>query len=86
VERDVVRFLDTSPEPVDLVFLDPPYDAALDALAEALRRVATGWLAGGATVALTRPRKGYSPVIPVHWLVTRRLEYGDTLVVLYREV
>jgi hypothetical protein len=37
-------------------------------------------------VALTRPRKGYNPVIPVSWLVARRLEYGDTLVVLYREV
>jgi len=26
------------------------------------------------------------PVIPVHWHVARRLEYGDTLVLVYREV
>jgi 16S rRNA (guanine966-N2)-methyltransferase len=86
VERDVARFLDTTPQPFDLVFLDPPYDSAPEAVAADLQALASGWLSQGATVALTRPRRGYSPVIPVTWQVTRRLEYGDTLVVLHREV
>jgi 16S rRNA (guanine966-N2)-methyltransferase len=86
VEHDVARFLSTSPEAFDLIFLDPPYDTPPEAVAADLARLAGGWLAEGATVVLTRPRKGYSPVIPVSWRVARRLEYGDTLVVLYREV
>jgi len=86
VQRDVQRFLDDAPEPFDLVFLDPPYDTVPDAVAADLGKLAGGWLAEGATVVLTRPRKGYDPVIPVSWWVARRLEYGDTLVVLYREV
>jgi 16S rRNA (guanine966-N2)-methyltransferase len=86
VQRDVARFLDAPPERFDLVFLDPPYDTPPEAVDADLRKLAAGWLAERATVALTRPRKGYNPVIPVSWLVARRLEYGDTLVVLYREV
>ena len=86
VQRDVARFLDAPPERFGLVFLDPPYDTPPEAVDADLRKLAAGWLAEGATVALTRPRKGYNPVIPVSWLVARRLEYGDTLVVLYREV
>jgi 16S rRNA (guanine966-N2)-methyltransferase len=42
---------------------------------------APGW-----TVVLTRPARSSIPVIPVHWHVARRLEYGDTLVLVYREV
>jgi 16S rRNA (guanine966-N2)-methyltransferase len=86
VQRDVGRFLDGEPRPFDLVFLDPPYDTAPEAVAADLRELAEGWLAVRATVALTRPRKAYNVVIPVSWRVARRLEYGDTLVVLYREV
>lgn len=86
VKVDVQRFLDGEPQPFDVVFLDPPYDTAPEGVAADLEKLAVGWLAPRATVALTRPRKGYNPVIPVSWQVARRLEYGDTLVVLYREV
>ena len=86
VQRDVQRFLDGQALPFDLVFMDPPYDTAPEAVAADLGKLAGGWLAVHATVVLTRPRKGYNPVIPVSWRVARRLEYGDTLVVLYREV
>ena len=86
VQRDVQRFLDQAGEPYELVFVDPPYDIPPATLQEDLQKLTMGWLGEGATVALTRPRKGYNPVIPVSWRLARRLEYGDTLVVLYREV
>jgi hypothetical protein len=35
-------------------------------------------------VAVTRRSQSSMPVIPVHWLVSRRLEYGDTAVLLIR--
>jgi hypothetical protein len=37
-------------------------------------------------VVLTRPKRSSTPVIPLHWLVARRLSYGDTLVFIFREV
>ena len=40
---------------------------------------------GVRTVVLTRPKRSSTPVIPVHWLLARRLTYGDTLVLIFRE-
>ena len=51
-----------------------------------LRMAAAQALRPAGTVVLTRPRKASNLVIPVHFGVARRLEYGDSLVVLYREV
>jgi 16S rRNA (guanine966-N2)-methyltransferase len=79
-------FLDRAPDPFDLVFVDPPYTVPEQELRRVLTSLQLGWLADGFTVALTRPRRDYKDVISVNWQVARRLEYGDTLVVLYREV
>jgi 16S rRNA G966 N2-methylase RsmD len=69
-----------------VVLLDPPYATPGAQLWQALDLLKEGWLAPGATICLTRPRRDYTDVIPVNWQVARRLEYGDTLVILYREV
>jgi 16S rRNA (guanine(966)-N(2))-methyltransferase RsmD len=68
----------------DLVLADPPYaepakrvDDLLGSLARVLER--------GGTVALTRRSGSSTPVIPVHWLVAKRLTYGDTAVLVFRE-
>lgn len=71
--------------PFDLVLLDPPYahpPAAVDALLSEL--AGQGVLAPGARVVLTRPAKGYMPVIPLDLPPERRLSYGDTAVLLFR--
>jgi 16S rRNA (guanine966-N2)-methyltransferase len=86
-KRPVQRFLeDPRGGPgADLAFLDPPH--AIDPRElDAVLRALPAHLAGTAwTVALTRPTRGYMPVVPVDWLVTRRLEYGESLVICYRE-
>jgi 16S rRNA (guanine966-N2)-methyltransferase len=67
----------------DLVLLDPPYrlpEATLDTLLGDL--AGQGVVAAGGTVVLTRPDKGYMPVIPVNWRVERRLSYGDAAVLV----
>jgi 16S rRNA (guanine966-N2)-methyltransferase len=78
---------DKSAGPFDLVVADPPYEAAPAEVDALLAELASGWLPEhGWTVVLTRPARSSMPVIPVHWHVARRLEYGDTLVLVYREV
>ena len=73
--------------PFDLVFLDPPYDLAAADVEAVLEVLAAGpRLREGWTVALTRGTKSSMPVIPLDWVVARRLRYGDSLVIVYREV
>ena len=85
VRSDVPRFLAQEPSVVELVFLDPPHRHSAEQVSTVLSELGRGWLAPGFTVALTRARRDYTDGISVHWPVTRRLEYGDTLVILYRE-
>jgi len=72
--------------PFDLVVADPPYDTPLDEVERVLAALAEGWLAGRDwRVVLTRPTRSSTLVIPVHWAIARRLSYGDTLVLIFRE-
>ena len=90
VTRDVAAFVADAPtttRPFDLVLLDPPYDVAASDLEAVLRGLGPDRLSDqGWTVVLTRGIKSSTPVIPVHWAVARQLRYGDSLVILYREV
>ncbi len=90
VRVDVLAFLggdDRRGAPFDLAFADPPYDEPGERVGAAIERLASGWLARhGWTVVLTRGTKSSMPVIPVDWRIARRLEYGDTLVLVCREV
>lgn len=70
----------------DLVFLDPPYAIDQAELEAVLVALGSGTSSEAARrVVLTRPKKSSTPVIPVHWLPARRLTYGDTLVLIFRE-
>jgi 16S rRNA (guanine966-N2)-methyltransferase len=74
-------------EPFDLVFVDPPYAADAREVGDVLGLLgASPLLAEGFTVVLTRGHRSSTPVVPLHWAAARCLEYGDTLVTLYREV
>lgn len=86
VRKPVLEYLGGKPSKAGTAFLDPPYDSRPLELDEALSKLGSGWLEPGWTVVLTRPTGGYMPVVPVDWRVARRLVYGDTLIVLYREV
>lgn len=88
VPADALRFVTGKSHrgvPYDLALLDPPYEAGAQEVEPILAGLASGRLAPGFTVALTRSIRSSTHVIPVNWLATRRLEYGDTLVILYRE-
>ncbi|HEX6329773.1 MAG TPA: RsmD family RNA methyltransferase [Actinomycetota bacterium] len=88
VASEVARFLmrdDDGGRTFHLVLADPPYDAAPEEVDSVLASLAGGWLRSGWAVALTRRRGSSMPVIPVDWAVARRLEYGDTAVLIFRE-
>ena len=87
--KDVDTFLsgDRADASFDLVLADPPYELEAPDLARTLQELGSGWLSEqGWTVVLTRGIKSSTPVIPLHWAVARQLRYGDSLVILYREV
>lgn len=74
-----------SSEGYDLVLADPPYRHPLEAVSATLEALAGGRLRSGGTCVLTRATRSSTPVIPLHWGVSRRLEYGDTAVLILRE-
>ena len=90
VPSDVFAFVirdDKSLEAFDLIFVDPPYAMDRDELDRLVAAIGSAGLSGPAwRVILTRPRRSSTPVIPLHWLAARRLSYGDTLVLIFREV
>jgi 16S rRNA (guanine966-N2)-methyltransferase len=84
VQADALRWLERAPNPVDLVFLDPPFDLGL--WQPAIDRLhAQPWLRTGARVYLEMPvRLGY-PELPPHWTLVRdktagQVRYGLAIV------
>ena len=85
---DVVRFLERPRDPgpeFDLVFLDPPYRTSPSEVGPVLALLSlSSLLREGFTVILSRGSRDPNDVIPLHWVVARRLSYGDSVVTLFR--
>jgi 16S rRNA (guanine966-N2)-methyltransferase len=84
---DVRRFLERglADEGFDLVFLDPPYATGGSGLNAVLALLdAKPLLREGFTVVLSRGSRSSTHVIPLHWVVARRLSYGDSVLMLFR--
>jgi 16S rRNA (guanine966-N2)-methyltransferase len=78
VRRDKVeRVLAADPEPYDLVFADPPYALADAALTAVLARLAEGWLAPGAVLAVERSSRGAGPAWPPRVEPVKERRYGE---------
>jgi 16S rRNA (guanine966-N2)-methyltransferase len=69
----------------DLVLADPPYEHDVGEVEAILGALAEGALAEGWTCVLTRATRNLNIVIPVHWRAYRRLEYGDSAVLIARQ-
>jgi 16S rRNA (guanine966-N2)-methyltransferase len=82
IRGDVARALPRD-DPVDLVFLDPPYRLPAGQLRDVMEVVATAAPKG--TIVLTRPARDPTDVIPVHWETVKVLTYGDTRILICRE-
>jgi 16S rRNA (guanine966-N2)-methyltransferase len=81
---DAVRFLQRTPEPFGLVFLDPPFTLQLWApLAQKLEE--GGWLTAAAQIYAESPR-GQIPVLPANWILHREGHAGEVRFALYRRI
>jgi 16S rRNA (guanine966-N2)-methyltransferase len=82
-EADAVPWLaEAAAQPMDIVFLDPPFFASLwQASLDALER--HEWLAPGALVHVESPA-GSAHEVPAHWQVWREGRAGAVRHVLYR--
>lgn len=85
IRSDAAAFLRRPPAgPFDLAFLDPPYAIALQTLRTILSLL-EAHLDRSAIFVLTRPKRSDTDVIPVDWLIGRRLSYGDAAILVCRE-
>ena len=73
VQADAFAWLAGTPKPVDLVFLDPPFDAEL--VPEACARLAQGWLKPGAWLYVEHAAERV-PALPPEWLVLKESRAG----------
>lgn len=79
---DAARFLQASPQPFGLVFLDPPFALQLwTTLAQRLEQ--GGWLADAAQIYVESPR-GLSMELPSNWAMQREGHAGEVRYALYR--
>jgi 16S rRNA (guanine966-N2)-methyltransferase len=79
---DAAAFLDGTPSPFGLVFLDPPFAADLwSGLAQKLE--ARGWLSAQALVYVESPRD-QEPLLPANWALHREGRAGEVRHALYR--
>ena len=85
VVRDARSFVQQPPaRPVDLAFVDPPYEVAGPALDRVFDALEASWLREQRwTVVVTRGHRSSLPAVPLHWSARRQLRYGDSLVILY---
>ncbi|MEJ2691942.1 MAG: 16S rRNA (guanine(966)-N(2))-methyltransferase RsmD [Candidatus Thiodiazotropha sp.] len=65
VRADALQFLEQSPTPFDIVFLDPPYDSNL--LPPICQRLTMGWLSGRARIYLEEDISREFPFLPEGW-------------------
>jgi 16S rRNA (guanine966-N2)-methyltransferase len=71
--------VDTLDHPVDLVFIDPPYEASTAEVDELLAALAPH-LADDAVIVLERSSRSTAPTAPVGVTLERTSRYGETVV------
>ncbi|HUG87461.1 MAG TPA: RsmD family RNA methyltransferase [Actinomycetota bacterium] len=81
VHADAARFLARPSGGWDLVLLDPPWDHPEPDLRDILVAL-EAHVATGGTVALTRPKRASTDVIPVNLQVVKHLDYGETRILV----
>lgn len=75
VVGDAAQFLGRTPEPYDIVFLDPPF--AANVLPQTFRSLAAGWLRPGAFIYVECSADAPLPALPEGWTLYRSKRAGQ---------
>jgi len=75
VQAEVARFLSRTPQPFDIVFLDPPFRR--DLVAPALERLRSGWLAADSWVYVEAEAEQSALPVPPGWQLWRSKTTGQ---------
>ena len=73
VAMDVSAFLSGTPQPYDLVLLDPPYELEVEPVLVSV----VAWLAEGAVVVVERRTRSGAPACPAGLVSERSRRYGE---------
>ncbi|MEE9357744.1 MAG: 16S rRNA (guanine(966)-N(2))-methyltransferase RsmD [Sedimenticolaceae bacterium] len=81
-QADARKWLETTAEPFEVVFLDPPF--ADDLLTICCRRLEdNGWLEPNARIYLERNLHGPEPSLPASWVQLKAKKAGEVAYALY---
>ena len=75
IQSDAQRYLERTPAPFDVVFLDPPY--AAEVLAATCAQLSRGWVRAGGFVYLENSADQGLPSLPAGWSVHRSKRAGQ---------
>jgi 16S rRNA (guanine966-N2)-methyltransferase len=75
-QTDAVRFLRGTPEPFDIVFLDPPFGSDLLASSASLLELGN-WLKPGAAIYVECRARSGLPALPPNWTLTKAKQAGE---------
>lgn len=73
--EDASRFLDRTPQPFDVIFLDPPFASTL--LQAVFAKLPQGWLAPEAHIYVECPADSPLPPLAPNWTVYRSKQAGQ---------
>jgi 16S rRNA (guanine966-N2)-methyltransferase len=82
--RSVPTYLGAEPRPFDLVFLDPPYDLAEEALQRDLTALGRGWLVEDGVAVVERSSRARLAGWPAGYRALRERRYGETVLAYAR--
>nr|WP_289073634.1 16S rRNA (guanine(966)-N(2))-methyltransferase RsmD [uncultured Halomonas sp.] len=84
ITADALSFVASPGQPMDVVFLDPPFHQDLAADCCSALEV-NGWLANEAMIYL-ETEYGLTPKVPTHWHLHRETRAGESMARLYRRL
>lgn len=84
VTADAQTFVKTPGEPMDVVFLDPPFHQGLAASCCAALE-SGGWLASDAMIYL-ETEQSLAPAVPANWQLYRETQAGESIARLYQRL
>ncbi|WP_404471694.1 16S rRNA (guanine(966)-N(2))-methyltransferase RsmD [Vreelandella venusta] len=84
VTADAQTFVKTPGQPMDVVFLDPPFHQGLAAPCYAALE-SGGWLASDAMIYL-ETEQSLDPAVPANWQLYRETQAGESIARLYQRL